>query len=124
MEDALEDINTYITVKKDPSISIEKKLNKMIKKWYGKDYITKKEMLQLRANDSLLPKVYLPKIHKENIPLRIIVSSVNTTLYLLAKFLNKVNSIIFLVEFQVKNSPKSLFSQSKEWLYFIICSMI
>jgi len=95
MEDSLEDTNTYILVKKNPSILIEKKLNKMIKKWYAKEYITKSEMLQLRSSDSLLPKVYgLPKLHKVNVPLRVplIVSSINTTLYPIAKFLNKIIS--------------------------------
>jgi len=47
----------------------------------------------LRSSDSLLPKAYgLPKVHKKNIPLRIIVSSINTTLYPFAKFLSKMIS--------------------------------
>jgi len=76
MEDAL-DINTYIIVKKDPSIAMEKKLNEMIKKWYKENYIIKKEILQLRSSDLILPKAYsLSKIHKENTSLRIIVPSV------------------------------------------------
>jgi len=106
MEDALQNTNTYIIVKKDLSTSIEKKLNEMIKKWHGEDYITRKEMLRLRSSDSILPKAYgLPKIHKENTPLRIIISSVNTTLYPIVKYLNKVISDnIPRTEFQVRNS--------------------
>jgi len=82
MELLLEDNNTYSLIKKDPSNSIEKKLNGIIKKWFAKEYITKKEMFQLRSSDSLLPKAYgLPKLHKENVPLRLIVSSINTFLH-------------------------------------------
>jgi len=78
----------------------------MIKKWYGENYITKKEMLQLRSSGLILPKAYgLPKIHKENTPLRIIVSSVYTTLFPIAKYLNKIISDnIPRTEFQVRNS--------------------
>jgi len=80
----LNDINTYAIVKKDPSLSIEKK-------WNGEKYIFK-TLLRLRSSNSLLPKTYnLPKIHKKNMPLRIIVSSV-TTLYPFAKFLSKIIS--------------------------------
>jgi len=63
-------------------------------------------MLQLRSSDALLPKVYgLPKIYKENAPLRIIVSSINTTLYPFAKFLNKtILDNIPHSENQVENS--------------------
>jgi len=50
-------------------------------------------MLKLRSSDSLLPKAYgLPKIHKENAPLRVIISSINTALYPLGKFLNGILS--------------------------------
>jgi len=38
MEDSLKDINTYTLVKKDSLISIEKKLNETIKKWYANNY--------------------------------------------------------------------------------------
>jgi len=34
MEEALKDINTYTIVDKDPSPSIEKKLNDIVKNWY------------------------------------------------------------------------------------------
>jgi len=53
-------------------------------------------MLKLRSSDSLLPKAYsLPKIHKENAPLKIIVSSLNTALYPLSQYLNKIQIIFF-----------------------------
>jgi len=106
MDVLLEDTKTYSLIKKDPSITIEKKLNEMIKKWFTKEYITKRELLQLRSSDSLLPKAYgLPKLHKVNVPLRLIVSSINTSLYPIAKFLNKIISdSIPHTDYQAKNS--------------------
>jgi hypothetical protein len=50
-------------------------------------------MYSLRGSDCVLPKAYgLPKIHKPNTPLRIIVSSVGTALYPLAAFLQNIIS--------------------------------
>jgi len=82
VENLLKDSNTYSIIKKNPSLKIERELNNTLKRWLKKDYISKKDYYFLRSSDSLLPKAYgLPKIHKENIPFRIIVSSVNTALY-------------------------------------------
>lgn len=45
----------------------------------------------MHSSDSILPKAYgLPKIHKHNTPFRIIVSSINTSLYPLARFLHDI----------------------------------
>ena len=49
------------------------------------------ESFHLRSSDASLPKD-LPKIHKKNVPFRIIMSSINTALYLLAKFLKSIIS--------------------------------
>jgi len=93
MEELLNDTTTYTLIKKDPSTFIERKLNDLLKGWYNKDYINKFELLKLRSSDSLFPKAYgLPKIHKINAPLRIIVSLINTALYPLGKYLNKIIS--------------------------------
>jgi len=115
MKELLENTNTYRLIKKDPSNSIEKKLNDLIKKWYSNDYITKHEMLQLKSSDSLLPKAYeLPKLHKDNVPLRLIVSSINTSLYPIAKFLNNIiSSSISYTDYQIKNSFELCVALSK-----------
>jgi len=90
-EESLGDTNTYLLVKKALSSFIERKLNNIIKKWFKEKYISKHKMLQLWSSDSLLPKAYdLPKTHKDNTSLKIIVFSINTTLYPFAKFLNKI----------------------------------
>jgi len=74
--------DTYEVVNKDPSKNIEKKLNNLLKEWLKKNYINKKDYFLLRSSDASLPKAYgLPKIHKHNYPLRMIVSSTNGALY-------------------------------------------
>jgi len=92
MELMLGDTDTYIKVnKKNPTKSIEKKLNECLKAWCNANYIDKKVYYSLICNDKPLPRAYgLPKIHKPNIPYRIIVSCVNTTLYKFASFLHNI----------------------------------
>jgi len=102
----LQDRNTYEIIKKNPINNIEKKLKSTIKQWLHSKYISKHTYLYLHSTDSNLPKAYgLPKIHKANCPLRIIVSSINTALYPLASFLHKIifNSLNYN-EKRVKNS--------------------
>jgi len=91
MEELLNDKNTYEIVKKNPIVNIERKLNSMIKKWFQLEFISKQSYFFMHSTDSILPKAYdLPKIHKENYPFRIIVSSKNTALYPLASFLHRI----------------------------------
>jgi len=55
-----------------------------------KECIITQEYFNLHASDCPLPKAYgLPKIHKKNIPYRIIVSSVGTALCPLGTFLHE-----------------------------------
>jgi hypothetical protein len=93
MKELLNDTNTYTIVKKNPVTSIEKCLNKTLKRWVDNEFIPKKDFFRLRASDTLLPRAYgLPKIHKQQFPppFRIIVSSINTALYFLASYLQDI----------------------------------
>jgi len=93
IENLLRDTKTYIVVKKNPILSIEKKLNDFLKKWLKLGYITKQTSYKLRSSDSNLPKAYgLPKVHKEHTPFRLIISSINTALYSLASYLQEIIS--------------------------------
>jgi len=89
----LKDSTTYEIINKNPVKSVELKLNNILKRWLMMGYISKQESFRLRASDSSLSKAYgLPKIHKKNIPFRIIVSSINSTLHSFAHFLHKILS--------------------------------
>lgn len=82
VNELLNDNDTYSVVNKNPTPTIEKQLNNMLKKWHSKDFISDNEYFNLRSSDSNLPKTYgLSKLHKDGIPFRIIVSSINMALH-------------------------------------------
>lgn len=82
MQSLLDDKDTYARITKNPGKQIENKLTDILRKWHTRSYIDKKDVYKLRSSDGMLPKAYgVPKIHKQNNPLRIIISYVNTPLY-------------------------------------------
>jgi len=84
-------------------------LNNTLKIWLRNDYISKSQYFKLRSSDSNLPRAYgLAKVHKENCPYRIIVSSINTALYTLSSFLQDIISIS--LEKNSKGVANSLYS--------------
>ncbi|KAJ8020879.1 hypothetical protein HOLleu_40587 [Holothuria leucospilota] len=69
---------TYRPLKRHPITSLENKIGKAIKELKEKK-LNKKQATQLIPRNSLAPIIYsLPKVHKEGIPLRPIVSSINS----------------------------------------------
>jgi hypothetical protein len=85
------DDSAYMKLTKDPTDSIERKTTQLLKKSSLKDDLCK----HLRPSGSRSPRLYdLPKIHKEGVPLRHIVSIIGAHTYQLAKhitgFLNKL----------------------------------
>ena len=88
----LNDSETYNVVTRNPIKNIEAKLTTILKRWLSQGYITKKVYFSLnKHSDCSLPKAYgLPKVHKKDTPLRIIVSSRNTTLYSFASYLHNI----------------------------------
>ena len=75
----------------DPLLKImhsEDKINRMLKKLKNDNIITEEEYKHLYASGSTPGTLYgLPKIQKPNIPIRPILSAINTPNYKLAKFL-------------------------------------
>jgi hypothetical protein len=106
MNKTLSDEDTYVKVEKNPVRKIESSLTDTLKRWFKKEYITKQQLYHLRTSDALLPKAYgLPKMHKEGYPLRVIVSSVNSPLYSIAKYIHKVlNNSLPLARSFIKSS--------------------
>ena len=83
----LEDSDTYVRIKKDPTKKLTTALRSMLTRWKTKGHITDSEYRTLYCSDGLLPRVYgLPKIHKPDCPLRIIISSIGSPLYALATY--------------------------------------
>jgi hypothetical protein len=80
--------NAYKVMKKDPTNLFMEKNNALIKKMRTLEHINEYKKKQLMTYNSVAPKVYgLPKIHKPELKLRPIVSSINSPTYDLSKFL-------------------------------------
>ena len=107
MTNMLNDTDTYIFVNKDPTRKLISQLHDMLSRWKNKDYIPDSLYRHLNRTEGILPRAYgLPKIHKPGCPLRIIISSVDSPLYNLAKFLH---NIIFKSVPRPDNSVKNSF---------------
>ena len=98
MNDIFKDNNTYIEIQKNPHKQIESEINNLLKRFLNKEYISKQQYVTLRSSDKLLPKAYgVPKVHKETCPLRVIVSTINSPLFSIAKFVKKILTSSFPV---------------------------
>lgn len=91
MTEPLSDSNTYDIIKKVPTRKITDSLRSFLSKWKQKGYITEQTYKGILIIDGLLSRAYrLPKIHKSSVPLKLIVSSINSPLYALAVYLHKI----------------------------------
>lgn len=106
MNNLLEDTNTYKQLKSDPTTSYQNKNNTIIKKWVNKKIINENEAKKLLIYNSIAPKIYgLPKLHKTGIPLRPIVSSIQSPFYKLSKYLSEcISKITGKNDYFVKDS--------------------
>jgi len=106
VNELLKDTTTYEIIQKNPVKKVELKLNELLKRWLTLGFISKQESYSLKGSDCVLSKAYgLPKIHKENVPFRIIVSSINSTLNAFANYLKKIlHNSLPLAKSHVKNS--------------------
>ena len=94
----------YSKVKKDPTLKTERKLSQILGK--NKDLIPQTKYRQLIQHYSKLPHIYgLPKIHKNGIPLRPIVSNRGSACHPLSRFLVEIiNPLTGKSSSYVKNS--------------------
>ena len=87
----LRDPNTKLV--KNPLNKLSKNIQKLLKKWKKKNYISESTYKKLATSDRILSRAYaLPKIHKEGIPLRIIISSLDSFIFL-GFILNEISEI-------------------------------
>jgi len=87
----LRDKDIYEVVKNDPSKKLISMLISLISHWKKQNYIDNRTYKKIYCSDGPLPRAYgLPKIHKPDNPLRIIVSSTNSPLYSLAEYSHNI----------------------------------
>lgn len=95
----------YTLLKKDPTKSYESKIERTLRK--HKEHFTEQTRKKLTPHHSKTPHMYgLPKIHKENVPLRPIVSSKNSPNRELCRFLLPIlKPLAGHTETHVTNTP-------------------
>lgn len=108
MQQLLNDEKTYEILPIDPTNKIEAKCNKLITQWKNNEYISKKQARNLRRYNSVIAKMYgQVKIHKENDPLRPIVSSIQSPTYNLSKwYANVLKNVTGKTRRSIKNATE------------------
>ena len=92
----LNDTKFYAKLDNNPTDLIEKKHNDCMKYFQQKNVLTSNEAKSLKHYNSTTPLYYgLPKIHKENIPLRPIISCINSPTRGLSLFFFKITFFFF-----------------------------
>lgn len=82
MNDVLKDNNTYILINKNPLMKINSELKNIFESSVTKGFTSQILMNSLLNKDPILPRVYgVSKIHKDNCPYGIIISSIDSPLY-------------------------------------------
>jgi len=86
--------HTFLTLthtKRNPLNKLLQNLKIILKRWIDCKYVSSVTYSFLNTSNAILPRAYdLPKIHKAEYPLRIIVSSIGSPLHSLALFLHKI----------------------------------
>lgn len=105
IKNLLDDKNTYKIIRMDPTQKLQKTNNNIVMNLYKSGHIDKQEKFRLSANSATAPRLYgLPKIHKPDVPLRPISSSVSVPCYNLSKYIGSVLKNIVMEEYNIKNS--------------------
>lgn len=106
MLDVLNDENTYKKVSRSLVPSQMEKNNSIVRTWFGEGFITENLYKHLAISGGNVAKIYgLVKLHKPDLPMRPIVSTVKTPFQKLSKFLAGIlSNIVGKRDTHVKNS--------------------
>jgi len=82
MQTLFNDRNTYLVINKDLTRKMINEFHSLLTRWKKSKYIDDNMYKRLNCTEGSLSRVYgLPKLHKQNCPFRVIVSSKNSPLY-------------------------------------------
>ncbi|CAF4574610.1 unnamed protein product [Rotaria sp. Silwood2] len=107
MESMLNNKSKFTLLKEDPTISRENSLTNLLLQIKNEQYLTQKEYQYIRPVGSISARLYgLPKVHKTqiNVPLRPIVSCVQSYNYRLGKYLANIIKPIRHSNYSLKNN--------------------
>ena len=102
----LHDQSTYQPLKCDPTRATEKTVNTFVSRLKQNKKISTRDEFAVKSSDGRAPRLYgLPKIHKQGIPLRPIISFVESPTYNLSKEIARnLSHLVGRSERHVKNS--------------------
>ena len=105
-KEILEDTNTYRVIQTDPTSRLKSKLISILRRIKAATGLQENIYRKMYPTGASPPRFYgLPKIHKKNIPLRPIVSSIGSVAYGLAKVLaDIIKPLMGCSEHHVQNS--------------------
>ena len=113
MEDMLSDRSTYQVLRKDPTPCLQRQMNSSLLKLKTDGELSNVTYNRLRCSSGSIPRIYgLPKIHKQNTPLRPIVSSYSSPTYQLSKHLVTILSPLL-------GATSSTVRNSKDFVSFV-----
>ena len=93
IQQLLDDCNTYCKLNHDPTPALERKMNSKLLTLCKQKELPHTLYTKLRSTAGRTPPLYgLPKIHKDGVPLRPIVSFIGSPTYNLSKHLSKILS--------------------------------
>ncbi|XP_058816886.1 uncharacterized protein LOC131680184 [Topomyia yanbarensis] len=106
MTEMVNDPSTYKQRKDNPTNRVLKRLNSIVEQWWLDQHIDKATKYRLKLYNCAPPRIYgLPKIHKENCPLRPVVSTIGSATYRMAQYLSGIlNNLVGKTEYHVRNS--------------------
>lgn len=103
----LQDRNVYKILGRDPTQTFQNKNNEIVKILREKEYIDITTAKALTTYKAVAPRLYgLPKVHKQDIPMRPIVSTINSPTSAISKWVANILKTSFedYNEYAVKNS--------------------
>ncbi|XP_062713958.1 uncharacterized protein LOC134290776 [Aedes albopictus] len=106
MQTLVSDVNTYERIDTDWTNKIQAQNNKLVNKLFNHKMIDQQTRSRLVSYHATCPKIYgLPKIHKPDSPLRVILSCINCPTYDLSKYLADIlRHSIDQTKYNVQNS--------------------
>ena len=100
-------VYTKLSKKSNPITKITSDVNKYVWNLFKNKKISKAEYHFLHCSKGVTPRFYgLPKIYKASVPLRPIVSFINSPTYNLSKFLSRILSNLLVNRYSVRNSKE------------------
>ena len=111
----LQDPNTYQTIPTDPTTKLKSRLITKLKKIKLDSRMDDTTYRRMYPTGAVIPKFYgLPKVHKENTPLRPIVSSIGSVSYGVAKEIARIiKALVGSTEHHVNNSKEFIEEMKK-----------